>query len=90
MLAVTYPRPGIVALAPHPDPVPSDHQVLVAVRAGGLNRADLLQCAGRYPAPPGWPATWSTRALPSTAWSSSPARSIFKGSFSVRATICRS
>jgi NADPH2:quinone reductase len=55
MLAVTYPRPGIVALAPHPDPVPSDHQVLVAVRAGGLNRADLLQCAGRYPAPPGWP-----------------------------------
>lgn len=55
MLAVTYPRPGVVALEMRPDPIPADHQLLVAVRAAGLNRADLLQCAGRYPAPPGWP-----------------------------------
>ena len=29
-------------------------QVLVRVRAAGLNRADLLQRQGRYPAPPGY------------------------------------
>lgn len=31
-------------------------QVLVRVRASGLNRADLLQRQGRYPPPPGFPA----------------------------------
>lgn len=39
-----------------PDPVPGRGEILVRVRAGGLNRADLLQRAGKYPAPPGWPA----------------------------------
>jgi putative PIG3 family NAD(P)H quinone oxidoreductase len=37
-------------------PEPAGDQVLVRVRASGLNRADLLQRAGRYPAPPGAPA----------------------------------
>src|SRR5438105_12758935 len=31
-------------------------RVRVRVRAAGLNRADLLQRRGGYPAPPGWPA----------------------------------
>jgi NADPH:quinone reductase-like Zn-dependent oxidoreductase len=31
-------------------------QIRVRVRAAGLNRADLLQRRGTYPAPPGWPA----------------------------------
>ena len=56
MLAVTYPAPGVVELADRADPVPGRDEILVAVRAAGLNRADLLQRAGRYPAPPGWPA----------------------------------
>lgn len=56
MLAVTNPAPGVVELSLRPDPVPGPEEVLVAVRAAGLNRADLLQRAGRYPAPPGWPA----------------------------------
>jgi putative PIG3 family NAD(P)H quinone oxidoreductase len=38
------------------DPVPGDTELLVAVRAAGLNAADLVQRAGFYPAPPGWPA----------------------------------
>ena len=38
-----------------PDPVPGPGEVLVAVRAAGLNAADLLQRRGLYPAPPGWP-----------------------------------
>lgn len=40
----------------HPDPVPGAGEVLVRVRAAGVNAADLLQRAGRYPAPPGAPA----------------------------------
>lgn len=42
-------------LAERDAPTPAAHEILVAVRAVGLNRADLLQRAGRYPAPPGWP-----------------------------------
>jgi NADPH:quinone reductase len=37
------------------DPVPGDTELLVAVRAAGINSADLVQRAGFYPAPPGWP-----------------------------------
>ena len=37
-------------------PAPSPESVLVRVRAAGLNRADLLQRAGKYPPPPGFPA----------------------------------
>jgi len=37
------------------DPVTGDTELLVAVRAAGINGADLAQRAGGYPAPPGWP-----------------------------------
>jgi NADPH:quinone reductase-like Zn-dependent oxidoreductase len=39
-----------------PDPVATPGYSLVRVRAAGINNADLLQAAGRYPAPPGAPA----------------------------------
>jgi NADPH:quinone reductase-like Zn-dependent oxidoreductase len=39
-----------------PDPKPATGQIVVAVRAAGLNAADLLQRVGLYPAPPGYPA----------------------------------
>jgi NADPH:quinone reductase-like Zn-dependent oxidoreductase len=38
------------------DPVPGAGEVLIAVRAAGINNADLMQRAGNYPAPPGSPA----------------------------------
>jgi NADPH2:quinone reductase len=38
-----------------PVPEPGADQVLVRVNGAGINRADLLQRAGRYPAPPGAP-----------------------------------
>ena len=38
-----------------PDPVPGDSELLVAVRAAGLNGADMMQRRGLYPAPPGSP-----------------------------------
>jgi putative PIG3 family NAD(P)H quinone oxidoreductase len=56
MLALTHPTPGQTLLLEHPDPVPGPGEILVRVHAAGLNRADLLQQAGKYPAPPGWPA----------------------------------
>src|SRR3954466_7503596 len=36
-------------------PQPTDDQVRVRVQAAGLNRADILQRLGRYPAPSGYP-----------------------------------
>lgn len=46
---------GGLALAERPAPVPGPGEVLVDVAAAGVNNADLLQVAGRYPAPPGSP-----------------------------------
>ncbi len=48
--------PGRVEVAERPDPEPGAGEILVRVRAAGLNNADLLQVAGLYPAPPGSPA----------------------------------
>ncbi|HXR54299.1 MAG TPA: alcohol dehydrogenase catalytic domain-containing protein, partial [Acidimicrobiales bacterium] len=39
-----------------PDPVAGDTEVAVAVRAAGLNGADMFQRRGLYPSPPGSPA----------------------------------
>jgi NADPH2:quinone reductase len=52
MRALTLPS---LSIDSRPDPVPRDGQILVRVHAAGLNRADLSQRAGKYPAPPGWP-----------------------------------
>lgn len=46
---------GTLEWAEHPDPEPGSGEVLVRVRAAGLNGADQLQLAGFYPAPPGAP-----------------------------------
>jgi putative PIG3 family NAD(P)H quinone oxidoreductase len=48
-------RDGEIVVAEHPDPQPGAGEVLVRVRAAGLNGADLLQRAGHYPPPPGSP-----------------------------------
>ena len=54
MRAVTIVDGGL-AVAERPDPSPAAGEVLVAVRAAGLNNADLIQVRGGYPAPPGSP-----------------------------------
>jgi NADPH:quinone reductase len=48
-------RDGQLTVEEHPDPEPGAGEVLVRVRAAGINGADLHQLAGRYPAPPGSP-----------------------------------
>jgi NADPH:quinone reductase len=46
---------GDVSVQERPDPEPGPGEVLVRVRAAGLNGADMLQRKGGYPAPPGSP-----------------------------------
>jgi NADPH2:quinone reductase len=46
---------GRIEVREHPDPVPGTGQILVRVRAAGLNGADMLQVKGGYPAPAGSP-----------------------------------
>ncbi len=46
---------GEIVVDERPDPEPGSGEVLVRVRAAGVNGADLHQLAGRYPAPPGSP-----------------------------------
>lgn len=48
-------RDGRLEVSEHPDPEPGVGEVLVRVRAAGLNGADMLQLRGLYPAPPGSP-----------------------------------
>ena len=54
MRAVTI-EDGELVIAEHPDPEPGSGEVLIKVRAAGLNGADMHQRLGRYPAPPGVP-----------------------------------
>ena len=44
-----------IVVEEHPDPAPGTGEVLVRVRAAGLNGADMMQRRGLYPAPPGSP-----------------------------------
>src|SRR6202140_2721384 len=46
---------GDLRFLEHPDPSPGDTELVVAVRAAGINNADLMQRIGLYPAPPGSP-----------------------------------
>ena len=55
MRAVTIDD-GALAIAERPDPTAGPGEILVAVRAAGINGADILQRKGGYPAPPGSPA----------------------------------
>ncbi len=58
MRALVIARPGgpeVLELRDVPRPRPGPGELLVCVRAAGINRADLSQIAGRYPAPDGWP-----------------------------------
>lgn len=58
MRAVVVARPGgpeVLQLAERPLPEPGPGEIRVRVRASALNRADLLQRRGVYPAPPGAP-----------------------------------
>ena len=46
---------SVIEIREVPLPEPGPHELRVRVHAAGLNRADVLQRMGHYPAPPGWP-----------------------------------
>jgi putative PIG3 family NAD(P)H quinone oxidoreductase len=48
-------KDGSLVVEERPDPEPGSGELLVRVRAAGLNGADMLQRRGAYPAPPGAP-----------------------------------
>ena len=47
--------PDVLEVREVPTPEPGGGEIRVRVRAAGLNRADLMQCRGYYPAPKGSP-----------------------------------
>ncbi len=55
MRAVIAPGDGTLRVEERPDPEPGPGEVRIRVHGAGVNRADLLQRAGFYPAPPGVP-----------------------------------
>jgi putative PIG3 family NAD(P)H quinone oxidoreductase len=59
MRAVVFAGAGgndVIRIEERPDPVPGPGEVLVRASYAGINPADALQRAGRYPPPPGAPA----------------------------------
>ncbi|WP_439816677.1 NAD(P)H-quinone oxidoreductase [Zavarzinia sp. CC-PAN008] len=60
MAAIAVRQPGgpeMIELVRLPVPQPDAGQVLIRVRAAGLNRGDMVQRQGHYPPPPGAPQT---------------------------------
>lgn len=58
MKAVIIDKPGgpeVLQLANRPIPKPASGEVLIRVAFAGINRPDIAQRKGRYPAPPGAP-----------------------------------
>ena len=53
MLLKSFGGPEQFYLGQAPDPKPREREVLVRVKAAGVNRADTLQRMGLYPPPPG-------------------------------------
>jgi putative PIG3 family NAD(P)H quinone oxidoreductase len=59
MRAVIYEGAGgpeVITIGEVPKPEVGKDHIRVRVHAAGLNRADLIQRRGQYPAPHGWPA----------------------------------
>ena len=57
VLRITRPGgPEVLDFEERPAPTPGPSELLVRVHATALNRADLLQIRGGYPAPPGVPS----------------------------------
>src|SRR5881392_1449322 len=56
MLAIQIRDPGgpeVLVPAERPRPEPRAGEVLIKVRAAGVNRPDIMQRQGKYPPPPG-------------------------------------
>ncbi|HWJ29529.1 MAG TPA: NAD(P)H-quinone oxidoreductase [Flavisolibacter sp.] len=55
-IVITQPgSPAVLKLEERPTPQPKPHEVLIQVKAAGVNRPDVAQRKGNYPPPPGAP-----------------------------------
>jgi NADPH2:quinone reductase len=62
MRAVVITRPGdpeVLHIANRPEPMPLDEELLIEVKAAGVNRPDVAQRKGHYPPPP-----WTSQDIP--------------------------
>ena len=50
-----FGAPDVMQLQERPIEMPGDHEVLIEVKAAGVNRPDVSQRQGKYPPPPGAP-----------------------------------
>jgi NADPH2:quinone reductase len=48
-----YGAPEVLCMGTRPEPVAAAGEVLIRVKASGINRPDVLQRTGNYPVPPG-------------------------------------
>lgn len=56
MKAIVITKPGapdVLELRDRPIPVPGKNEVLIRIKATGVNRPDIVQRKGKYPPPPG-------------------------------------
>lgn len=59
MKAIVITKPGgpdVLQVQERPIPIPAPHEVLINVKAAGINRPDIFQRKGSYPPPAGVPA----------------------------------
>ena len=55
-IAITEPgSPKVLQVQERPVPVPGNYEVLIRIKAAGVNRPDIMQRKGAYPAPAGAP-----------------------------------
>ena len=71
----------------HPDAEPAKGELLVRVRAAGLNRADLMQVQGLYPSPPGSPPDIPGMELAGEVVATGPGVTAFDAGDSVMALV---
>jgi NADPH2:quinone reductase len=71
-------KDGGIVIEDRPDPEPGSGEVLIKVRAAGLNGADILQRAGNYPPPPGVPADMPGMELAGEVLANGPGATRFR------------
>jgi putative PIG3 family NAD(P)H quinone oxidoreductase len=81
MRAVVISKPGgpeVLEIRDVPQPSPGANEVLIRVHATAINRADLLQREGRYPAPTGVPQDIPGMEYAGEVVSSGPSASLWQ------------
>ena len=78
--------PEVLVSGTRPDPVAGAGEVLIRVRASGINRPDVLQRSGAYPPPPGAPE-WPGLEVAGTI-ESGDAQAMAQAGFKVGDRVC--